>query len=216
MTLPLGIAAAQFLNRRSRTCSLRCATASSAIRKWVRSRSVKRVGCDRVARCNAPSDIVELLCEDDIDEDALRVLEHFELAPGAGQCRLDAVKPRRRGSLDHVMADGKRARRADDAEQARLLQIDAAMLGHETSEPAERRLHDTRGLSQQLGEIRPARSPHRRPRARAHRHAASPCTQRRSKKMSTLSRSCGLERPIQWSMRCARSRPSRASRGSSP
>ena len=59
-------------------------------------------------------------------------------------------------TLDHVMADRERACGADDAEQSRLLQIDAAMLGQETAEPAERRLHGARGLDQELGEIRPA------------------------------------------------------------
>ena len=41
-------------------------------------------------------------------------------------------------------------------EQARLLQVDAAVLGLEAAEPAERGLRNHRALGQELGEIRPA------------------------------------------------------------
>src|SRR5499426_3987986 len=48
------------------------------------------------------------------------------------------------------MANGKRPRHGHDAEQSGLLQIDAAILGLDATEPGETRLANARGFREQF------------------------------------------------------------------
>ena len=85
-------------------------------RRRSRSRARQPVDRNRVARRHALPDVLELLHEDGVDEDGVRRLQQLELAVRAGKRSPSTpFEPRRRRTLDHVMADGQRPRGADDA-----------------------------------------------------------------------------------------------------
>ena len=100
-----------------------------------------------------------------------------------------------------MMADGQHARRGDDAEQAGLLEIDPPVFGREP--PDILRPGSTSPAASASSLAKPALplAASKAPRHSSLRQAASPCTPTISKKISTESRSAGLERAIQLSTR---------------
>ena len=56
-------------------------------------------------------DILDLLPEDQVDKDRLRIGQSVEIALGAATQRLDAGKPRKCRTLHHMVANRERAGR---------------------------------------------------------------------------------------------------------
>ena len=144
-------------------------------------------------------------------------IERLEVALATEIERMDAGKARRSRALDHVVADREHARRGDDAEQAGLLQVDAALVRCECCRTCpSRRLDRARGIGEQLGE---AGSP----------RAASNASRHRSRRARVAVDTAQIEEdvdrqeilrvraadPLRDALR-ARSRASRARAGSSP
>ena len=116
-----------------------------------------------------------------------------------------ALMPASRAGVErstHVMADRQHARRGDDAEQAGLLQVDAALLGLEARRTGRGPARPRRRLRPAAWRRRPGPWRRRRPRARsrwrARRRRARRAGRRRCR---PTSRSCGFERAIQSAMR---------------
>ena len=73
-------------------------------------------------------DIFDLLREDQIQKDALRLKQGIKIRLRADRKISETRQALSRRSAGHVVADRQRAGARYDAEQARLLQIDAAAL----------------------------------------------------------------------------------------
>ena len=97
-------------------------------------------------------DIIDLLREDQIEEDALCLGQCIEVRFRPDAEALKAGQTFVGGALDHMVANRQRARGRDDAEQSGLLQIEAATLGPKPPHEGETGLDLARGLDQQLGE----------------------------------------------------------------
>lgn len=106
---------------------------------------------DLVAGRQAGAHIGQLLGQDQLKELSLRASERVEILRPTAAERGDGGEPRRRRTLDEMMADRQHTRGGDDAEQAGLLEIDAAVHGAEAAQHGDAGLHRTRGIGQELG-----------------------------------------------------------------
>ena len=78
--------------------------------------------------------IVELLIEEKLQENALSLGNPIEVTRATVAERLDTGKPRRRRSLEHMMPYRQGAGESHDPEQPRTFEINPAILSLEATE----------------------------------------------------------------------------------
>src|SRR5262245_60927083 len=112
--------------------------------------AVQALDLDGVGRRYAIADVPDLLSDQQIEEDLLRLEECIDIFPAAPQCP-DACKPRARRALDHMVTNRQRACGGHEPEQASLLEVDPIPYRSESAEHTQAGLGPARSLDQQLG-----------------------------------------------------------------
>ena len=127
----------------------------------------------------AVGDVPDLLRQDEVEQDRLRLDQRVEIASPPSRKRLDAGKPGRGRALHHVVTDREHARRGDDAEQAGFLADRCALGRCEAARTSRAPLRSPPAVSASslANPISPAAASNAL-RQRSLHSAPSPCTRR--------------------------------------